>query len=111
MNESRCERERRIVARMIALYCRAHHASAVPNPAAAVHDSAAVGLCPDCRALTDYTAARLARCCFGDAKPSCRRCPVHCYSPAMRERIRQVMRWAGPRMLLRTPVEALRHLL
>ena len=42
--------------------------------------------------------------------PTCRRCPIHCYRPAMRERIRCIMRWAGPRMLLYHPLAALRHL-
>lgn len=41
-------------------------------------------------------------------KPA-RLCPVHCYKRDMRERMRQVMRYAGPRMLWVHPVAALRH--
>ena len=37
-------------------------------------------------------------------------CPVHCYETTMRERVRQVMRYAGPRALLRHPVLVLLHL-
>ena len=43
---------------------------------------------------------------FGDDKPTCANCKVHCYSEAMRERVRDVMRYAGPRMLWRHPVLA-----
>lgn len=67
-------------------------------------------LCPQCQALLDYAHRRLEHCKFGEDKPSCTRCPVHCYKPAMREQIRQVMRYSGPRMLLHDPIMAIRHL-
>lgn len=82
---------------MLQLYCRAHHNSSE--------------LCPDCAALGDYARRRLERCRFGEGKPTCAKCPIHCYKPDMRERVREVMRWAGPRMLLRHPLLALYHLL
>lgn len=93
----RLERERRTVLAMIRLYCRAHHGRRE--------------LCPDCRALGEYASYRLARCPSGEDKPTCAHCPIHCYAPAKRERIREVMRFAGPRMLWRHPVLALYHLL
>jgi len=93
------DREFKTIAAMLRLYCRAHHSPA------------SKGLCPDCAALHDYARRRLERCVFGDAKPTCANCKVHCYSASMRKRARQVMRWAGPRMLLRHPVLALYHLL
>ena len=68
-------------------------------------------LCPECAALLDYAHRRLDSCRFGNDKPSCRKCPVHCYRADMRERIRTVMRWAGPRMIFRHPMAATRHLL
>lgn len=89
-------REKRTVAAMIHMYCAGHHG---------------VGLCADCAALRDYAARRIEHCVFGPDKPVCSRCPVHCYRPGMRDRIRQVMRYAGPRMLLRHPAMALGHLL
>lgn len=67
-------------------------------------------LCPQCQALLDYAHKRLDHCKFGEDKPSCTRCHVHCYKPAMREQIRQVMRYSGPRMLLHDPIMAIRHL-
>ena len=68
-------------------------------------------LCPECAALLDYAHRRLDSCRFGNGKPSCRKCTVHCYRADMRERIRTVMRWAGPRMIFRHPMAATRHLL
>ncbi len=92
-------REFKTIVAMLRMYCRAHH-----GPKAAA-------LCQDCVAVHDYARRRLERCVFGEAKPTCVDCAVHCYKAAMRERVRQVMRWAGPRMLWRHPVLAVRHIL
>ena len=52
-----------------------------------------------------------AKCVFGEEKPACKQCPVHCYQPAKREEMKQIMRWAGPRMLWRHPILTVRHLI
>ena len=95
----RLARERRTIDAMIRLYCRDHHAPPGRD------------LCPECRELLEYAEQRLERCPFQQGKTTCAKCPVHCYRPAMRERVRAVMRYAGPRMLRRHPVLALLHLL
>jgi hypothetical protein len=92
-------RELRTIEAMVRLYCRGHHHARTGR------------LCEECGALFEYASRRLERCVFGDAKPTCAKCVVHCYTAAMRERVRDVMRWAGPRMLLRHPVKAIRHLI
>lgn len=97
MNE--IHRQQRTVEMMIRMYCHGNR-----------HGDRRT-LCPECRELLDYARRRLDRCPFGDRKGSCRKCTVHCYAPAMAERIRQVMRYSGPRMLLRHPVAAIRHLI
>jgi len=93
---SRLARERRTLEAMIGLHCRGRHNTNGP-------------LCDDCAALLDYALCRLDSCPFGTEKTTCARCPVHCYKPAMRARIKEVMRYAGPRMLYRHPILALRH--
>lgn len=93
----RIEREKKTVAAMIRIYCRDQHGSRK-------------ALCASCQDLLHYAWQRLERCPFGEAKSTCARCLVHCYKPAMREEIRRVMRYAGPRMLYTHPILALRHL-
>jgi hypothetical protein len=92
-------REFRIIEAMLRLYCQAHH-----------HTEKAA-LCADCAKLHVYAQRRLERCVFGEAKPTCANCTVHCYKANMREHIRVVMRWSGPRMLWRHPVLAIRHMI
>lgn len=81
---------------MIRLYCR--------------HKEGNGYLCDRCSELLEYAEKRLTHCPFGESKKSCRRCSVHCYSQTMRERIRNVMRYSGPRMFFYSPIETLKHL-
>jgi len=97
----RLEREERTIAAMVTIYCRDHHSRS---------RAAAGGLCPDCAELLAYARRRLAACPYGAAKPTCVRCATHCYRPAMREQVRVVMRYAGPRMLRKHPLLAVAHL-
>jgi hypothetical protein len=97
--KSRRERERIIAGAMIHIYC------------AALHRSATGSLCPECFELEAYAGKRLRSCQFGEAKPVCKRCPVHCYSPAKKESMKEVMRFSGPLILRKHPFYALTHLL
>lgn len=36
---------------------------------------------------------------------------VHCYKPEMREKIREVMRFSGPRMIFHHPYLAIKHVI
>ena len=84
--ETKREREKKMISQMIALYChRNHHTKGV--------------LCPECAALNDYARARSEHCPFMETKTFC----------VMREKIRAVMRFSGPRMIFYHPVAAIRH--
>ena len=93
----RIEWEKRTVRHMIELWCRGKHGGN--------------NLCEECQSLLDYSLARLEHCRFGEKKTKCHKCAVHCYRPEMRARIREVMRYSGPRMILCHPLEALRYMI
>ena len=93
----RVAREQKTIETMIGIYCRGKHERKGE-------------LCSDCRQLLDYARTRLEKCPFQENKSTCAKCTVHCYKPEMREKIRVVMRYSGPRMLLRHPVLAVMHL-
>ncbi|WP_301626787.1 nitrous oxide-stimulated promoter family protein [Paenibacillus apis] len=96
----RIRREKTTVRHMISMYCKIKH------PSAGMDNE----LCPECRKLADYALNRLTYCRFGEDKSSCRNCEVHCYAPDYQQRIREVMRFAGMRMLWRHPWLTLRHM-
>lgn len=97
MVKKRIEEEKKVVEQMIFLYCRKKEGNA--------------SLCPACQELLIYAKDRLNHCKFGNDKPTCKKCPVHCYRPDMKKRIKMVMRWSGPRMLFYHPISAVKHLL
>jgi hypothetical protein len=94
----RLTREGKTVETMIRMHCRDRH-------------HAPQGICPDCLELLTYARERLSRCPYREGKTQCARCPIHCYKPVMRERIRMVMRHAGPRMIYCHPLLAFYHLI
>lgn len=96
--QPRMERERKTIGLMIALYCRDHHQGG-QRP------------CAECRELLEYAEHRLAHCPFQERKTTCGNCRIHCYKPTKREKIREVMRYAGPRMIRHHPLLAIGHLL
>ncbi|HVV71440.1 MAG TPA: nitrous oxide-stimulated promoter family protein [Verrucomicrobiae bacterium] len=97
LENRRLAREWKTVRAMIEIYCRDQH-------------GAAGSLCVDCAALTGYVRLRLDRCRFGEDKPTCAKCPVHCYQRSRRDEIKAVMRYSGPKMIWEHPWLSLFHL-
>ena len=98
--EKKRKKEQLVVSEMIALYCRKKHGMASKGE-----------LCPECKKLCEYAQARSEHCPFMEEKTFCANCRVHCYKPDMRECIREVMRFSGPRMIWYHPGMALWHLI
>lgn len=96
--ESKREREKKTVSLMISIYCKKNHGT--KN-----------GLCQECAELEQYATMRSDKCPFMETKTFCANCKVHCYKPEMREKIRKVMRYSGPRMIFHHPIMAARHLI
>ncbi len=94
---SRIKRECKTIEAMISHYCRNHH----------LDDKQ----CLECAELLDYALERLEKCPFQERKTTCAKCLVHCYKPDMRQKVRTVMRYAGPRMIYRHPILAIFHMI
>ncbi|MBY8985513.1 MAG: nitrous oxide-stimulated promoter family protein [Candidatus Lokiarchaeota archaeon] len=90
-------KEKKTIRTMIYMYCKN------------IHDSN-YKLCQDCSELFEYAEEKLKNCSYGENKPTCEKCPIHCYKPDAREKIQKVMRYAGPRMIYTHPVMGFRHL-
>lgn len=98
IRKKRLIREKKTVKLMIMIYCQKNH-------------SDGNHLCPKCEELNRYSAKRVDCCKFGDQKPACNKCTLHCYNSEMQNRIKEVMRYSGPRMIWQHPVLAVFHLL
>ena len=98
--EKKRRKEQRVVEE-IKLYCSKNHPSYKESNT----------MCHECRTLSDYAKQRSKHCPFMEQKTFCANCKVHCYKPEMREQIRKVMRFSGPRIILYHPVMAVWHLI
>jgi hypothetical protein len=99
LDSGRLGREYRTMRCMVGIYCADHHGS---------RDGAT---CVGCAEFLDYAGQRLAKCPYGDDKPVCANCPIHCYKRVQREQAQAIMRYAGPRMTLRHPWLSIMHML
>ncbi|MDO4196841.1 MAG: nitrous oxide-stimulated promoter family protein [Prevotellaceae bacterium] len=103
---TRIEQEKKTVRQMVEIYCRGKKHMSKEG-----RRTRQSQLCEECSALLDYAYQRLDHCKFGDKKPTCKKCPIHCYKPAMKKQMREVMRYAGPRMMWHHPIAAIKHLI
>jgi hypothetical protein len=79
-------RELGILQSFLTIYCRARHGR--------IRGQDHAVLCESCQELFAYASKRLALCPY-NPKPKCKHCPTHCFSPARRAQIREVMRFSG----------------
>jgi hypothetical protein len=95
------------------IYCRANHPGRQLQSVQLEAASDRLNLdrhqyCEDCAAFLAYAIKRRIVCPL-DPKPACKHCPVHCYKPDMRDKVREVMRFAGPHLMKRGRVDLLWH--
>ena len=88
--------EKRTIEKMIGIFCRKNHNVTF--------------LCSDCASIRDYALQRLTYCPFKEEKPVCADCTVHCYKKDYREKVKEIMRFSGPRMIFRHPYLAVMHI-
>ena len=91
------EQEKKLIPVMIKIYCHGKHHTKGND------------LCEECKKLTEYALFRLDKCPFKENKGFCSFCKIHCYKPEMKEKIRLVMKYSGPRMIFTHPIFALKH--
>jgi hypothetical protein len=94
---TRITREIKTIETMVRMYCRRHHETQT-------------GICRECDELLTYAKHRLEKCPFQGGKTTCAKCPVHCYKTDKREKIREVMKFSGPKMIFIHPIMALLHI-
>ena len=91
------ECEKKTISAMINMYCRAFHSSKA-SP------------CFECKEVKDYAYFRLDRCIYAANKPTCNKCKVQCWEVAYKDRIINIMRFSGPRLIFTHPILAFMHI-
>lgn len=98
------EKEKKLIPQMIKMYCCGRHKDRRKEQEITHNE-----LCSECRELCDYSLYRLEKCPFKENKEFCSFCKIHCYKPEMKEKVKKVMKYAGPRMIFSHPIFAVSH--
>ncbi|KUO64489.1 MAG: hypothetical protein APF84_10365 [Gracilibacter sp. BRH_c7a] len=98
ITNKRLKREKKTLEAMTRLYCKDNHDSAQ-------------AMCTQCEELFHYACQRIDNCILGDKKTTCAKCPIHCFKPEYKDKIKKVMRHSGPKMIYKHPILAFYHLL
>ena len=95
MKKSRVEKEKAMIVKMIEIY----------------YKNKAHGTPEEREELKAYALKRLDNCRHGDDKSFCSHCTTQCYSPKYKAKIKEVMRYSGPRIIFYHPLMAINHVL
>ena len=107
-------RDLKTLALFVRIYCHAKHATRQDVRLLGFDLREITGktleLCPDCAKLLHHAFVKRTHC-PRDPKPQCKDCPTHCYSKVYRQKIREVMRYSGWRLLFSGRLDYLFHLI
>lgn len=90
------EKEKEVFKLMVEIYCKGHK-----------HENS---ICLDCQLIVDYGIRRIDNCPFGEEKTFCSQCKIHCFQDEKRKKVKEIMRYSGPRMIFYHPIMALKHI-
>lgn len=117
MASPKARADTRLLGDFARIYCRGVHGASQRSPLQSdgvdlgIYGRRAPEVCTGCAELLRYAEKRRAYC-PKDPKPFCSYCDTHCYTAEMRERMREVMRYAGPRSLLHGhAIDGVKHLI
>ncbi|HEY5672702.1 MAG TPA: nitrous oxide-stimulated promoter family protein [Malonomonas sp.] len=103
----------KILALFTSVYCKAQHpgrqkplTGLPPSLENLVH----LQCCDDCQDFLLYAIDRRLKCPL-EEKPICKHCTLHCYRPGHREKVREIMRFSGKRLIRRGRLDLLWHYL
>lgn len=117
MADPKTRADTRLLGDFTGIYCRGKHRGV--ERSRLVSDGVTVGVygsrppvvCDQCAELLRYAEVRRASC-PKDPKPFCSTCDTHCYKTDMRERMREIMRYSGPRSMFHGyAIQGIRHLI
>jgi len=103
----------KVLLQFTAVYCHQHHND---NTSVITTDETDLQIlplhkypvCKECSDFLLYAFERRLRCPLAE-KPVCKHCPVHCYKPEYRAKVREIMRFSGQYLIMRGRLDLLWH--
>ncbi|MHB8056469.1 MAG: nitrous oxide-stimulated promoter family protein [Desulfuromonadaceae bacterium] len=99
----------RLIGKFVEVYCSGKHHAAARVSITLPADLGARSLCQECGSFLEYAVAKRLKCPLEAEKPTCKHCCIHCYDQLHREKVRQIMSYAGRKLLMRGRLDYLWH--
>lgn len=99
----------RLIGKFVEVYCAGKHRAAEQTRIILPAGLGERRLCPDCASFFEYAMAKRLKCPLEAEKPSCKHCRIHCYDKPHREKVREIMAYAGRRLMMRGRLDYLWH--
>jgi len=99
----------RLIGKFVEVYCAGKHAAAERTAFRLPADLGERRICPECAAFLEYAVTKRLKCPLEAEKPSCKHCRIHCYDGPRREKVREIMSYAGRRLMLRGRLDYVWH--
>ncbi len=93
---NRLNTEKKVFKKMVLIYCKNKHQKNTP--------------CSECREIIEYGIEKIDNCFYAEKKPFCSKCSIHCYNKNMQKKVKDIMRFSGPRIIFYHPFISLKHL-
>jgi len=91
----------------VRIYCGAKHGDQIKTAVQVENITVRqTFLCRECAEVARHALAKRRNCPL-EPKPSCKKCPVHCYGKDYRAKIREIMAFSGRRTIMRGRVDYL----
>lgn len=99
----------RLIGKFVEVYCAGKHRGAERSPVALPADMGERNLCPECASFLHYAITKRLKCPLESEKPTCKHCRIHCYDRPRREKVREIMSYAGRRLMMRGRLDYVWH--
>lgn len=98
-----------LIGKFVEVYCSGTHGATERLPLTLPAGLGERTLCPECASFLEYAVAKRLKCPLEAEKPTCKHCRIHCYDQLRREKVREIMSYAGRRLMMRGRLDYLWH--
>lgn len=99
----------RVLGKFVEVYCSGKHRAAEQAPVALPAGIGERSLCPECASFLEYAVTKRLKCPLEADKPICKHCRIHCYDRQHREKVREIMSYAGRKLVMKGRLDYLWH--
>ena len=99
----------RLIGKFVEVYCAGKHGAVERTPFSLPEGLGETKICSECAAFMEYAVSKRINCPLEAGKPSCKHCRIHCYGKDQREKVREIMAYAGRKLMMQGRLDYVWH--